>query len=166
VTRDAIPQLHPPDAPRTETRGYADASRRFGMPHAPPAMADRLDVGRVADWTPAQLLAAAHEGAADPNALGDADVARICMAFVVVVDQHAREMLDVHGRLACALSDHAMVSAENVVLRHRLAGTMPAAEVVAKARTDTLNDRIHSHISLDDADTVVVEIPIPERTRP
>lgn len=201
MTRDAIPQLHEPFGPRTETRQYGDASRRFGSPLARPEMGDAIAVGRVQDWTPERLLEMVRLGAADPNALEDADVARICLAFLdlrrdlarlnddaerhfalqaaadcenreqheadfrMLVDSYEFQLSDDRKAAAASL---AIISSENVTLRHRLAGTTPAAELVAQGRSPTLEDllaeAVERHHPSDDVDTEIVDIPTPERT--
>lgn len=166
MIRDAIPDLHEPFGPRCETRQYADSSRRFGAPHARPETGDTLAVGRVENWSASDLHFAATAGAEDPCSLTDIDVTRICLAYLAL----QRQLEDERDRRAGTETMLEFISAENVTLRHRLAGTTPAAELVATGRSPTLEDllqeAVERHHPSDEAETVVVDIPIPERTRP
>jgi hypothetical protein len=180
----AIPQLLGPELPRTETMAYRD-DVAFGSPRAQPMTRVQYHV----EWTDEQVLDAAQDGAAEAGSLDHVEVATVCQAYLELrerVDALERATAQAIALRECAEAErvrlarlHARVSAENVHLRHQIAGTTPVSVEIALDRaaraitgkpaaelTAELNDRIHSHRRVPEAnsdfgdDTVVVDLAI------
>lgn len=145
MSDNAIPQLSDgPDAPRDVTRLYRE--RVIARP------ATAVTAGRT--WDDDQLLEAAHAGAAGRDLHPDL-LAALCRRFVDLVQDEAARAEQLAAARG-ALDQLSRVSAENVHLRHQIAGTTPACvQVALEAELSAETMRFH-------ADAVVVDVPLPQ----